>query len=79
MKRQIFALAALFGSAFLFGCGDPSVKDVCGSCSGAVRTACEQAYDVCKDTSGCDLDDLDDAYDVACGGFALTESVDAGL
>ena len=77
--KQTLVLASLLGASLLFGCGDPSVNDVCGDCSGSFRDSCELAYDACKDTKGCDLDDLKDSYDALCGSFALTEDADAGL
>jgi hypothetical protein len=79
MKRQILVLVSLLGAGLLFGCGDPSVNDVCGECSATFRDSCEQAYEFCKDTKGCDLDELEDAYDGTCGAFGLTEDTDAGL
>jgi hypothetical protein len=79
MKLQIIALVSLLCSGLLVGCGDPSVNDVCGKCSGTSRDICEQAYDLCKHNRACDLDDLDKAYDSTCGGSALTEEPDAGF
>ena len=59
-KSVVAPLASLLFVLGLFGCGDPSVERVCGKCSGAVRDACENAYDACKETRGCDLDDLEE-------------------
>ncbi|NLY94302.1 MAG: hypothetical protein GXY23_09770 [Myxococcales bacterium] len=79
-KSVVAPLASLLFVLGLFGCGDPSVERVCGKCSGAVRDACENAYDACKETRGCDLDDLEDVYRLACRGLGLVEEeLDAGL
>jgi hypothetical protein len=81
MKNPLLLILTLIGSSLTLGCGDPSVKDVCGKCSGVALSACEGAYEECKATPRCSLKDLQDVYALACGSsFGLSEDdADGGL
>jgi hypothetical protein len=58
MKAGIVGI--LVASALMIGCGNPSKEDVCGSCSGDTKTACEIVYDACDDDGDC-IEALEDA------------------
>jgi hypothetical protein len=79
MKKNLSILVSIFGASFLIGCGDPSVDDVCGPCSGTARGVCEDAYELCRETSGCDLDDLEEAFEISCGSSSFLTEADGGL
>ena len=64
MKIRHVVILGIIGT-LLMGC-DPSKDDVCGSCSGDIKTICEAAYDACDDDGDCDLDDLEDSMKTAC-------------
>lgn len=65
-KTATIALGFLLALSAVACGSDPTKEETCGTCSATYKSACEAGYDLCADTSNCNLGDYKEGMEAAC-------------